>query len=196
VIGHWTLSIEGTPGEVRLARTEIAEEPWSADGPAGTAAGELSVVLRAAIGDAADPAWVTTVGQAFGQDLDFPAGSHVATERIAGRCFHVTYASNRASILRYGLDWRRTTSGGIARGSDLPAVPQAAGVFLTRDLHDAGFFARFRRPARGLIDIWAVELHNQWVISDPNAHGGLNWVLCLIPIAPAQLRLHQQDLAA
>jgi hypothetical protein len=41
------------------------------------------------------------------------------------------------------------------------------------------------------VDIWAVALDGQWLISDPNSSGGLDdgWMICLDPIAAEALEL-------
>jgi hypothetical protein len=188
--GGWTLTIEGALGEIRLTQTEGGKPEWSAEGPGGVAAGDLRRALLGAAWHGVDPIWITMVEGAVVQDLSSSRRATLPTELITGQCFHVTFAENRASIQKHGLDWRRAKLGGIARGSNLPANPEADGVFLTRDLEDAQFFARMgERPERGPVDIWAVDLIEQWVIGDPGASGGLNWVICPASISPAQLTL-------
>jgi hypothetical protein len=41
------------------------------------------------------------------------------------------------------------------------------------------------------VDIWAVALNGQWLISDPSSSGGLDdsWMICLDPIPARCLEL-------
>ncbi len=43
------------------------------------------------------------------------------------------------------------------------------------------------------VDIWVVALDGQWMISDPNASGGLDdgWTICLDPIPAERLELRR-----
>lgn len=70
--------------------------------------------------------------------------------------FHVTESSNRESILRHGLDWRRM---GPAPGIAGSEVPQCEGVFLARDEWETKWFVEMGRN-RGVaeIDVWEVLL--------------------------------------
>jgi hypothetical protein len=63
-----------------------------------------------------------------------------------GRWFHATFAENRESIRRHGLDFRRMAGPGIA-GS---LAAEAAGVFLTGDLESARWLPAWVVEARSI----------------------------------------------
>ncbi len=113
-------------------------------------------------------------------------------KRGRGRWFHSTFAENRASILRYGLDWTRMTGTGIAGSRG----PEAEGVFLCSDVDGAEWFARMDQRPGCAVDIWAVTLDGAWLVGDPGASGGGDdfWMICTEPIPPTQLTLLRADL--
>jgi hypothetical protein len=66
--------------------------------------------------------------------------------------FHVSSALNRESILSHGLDWTRM---GAAPGIAGSAAPEEQGVFLCRDLFEAGFYVQINNTG-GAVDVWTV----------------------------------------
>jgi hypothetical protein len=160
---------------------------------AGAGIGGLAEVLLAATGSGGDAEWIAAVIAAIERELatGTPQRSHLLIIRATGTWFHATFAENRGSIMRHGLDWRRMAGGGIA-GSNQAEWP---GVVLCADLEHARWFAEMGR--RDLVDIWAVELHDEWLEGDPGASGGGagNWMICSRPIAPRQSRLVEKHLA-
>jgi hypothetical protein len=82
------------------------------------------------------------------------------------------------------------------RGIAGSVEPEAAGTFLGSELEDAHWFVRMG-SRRGTVDIWAVELEDAWLVSDPGASGGFNdetWMICPSSIPPDRLTLLEQDL--
>lgn len=69
------------------------------------------------------------------------------------RLFHVTSASNRASIRAHGLDWSRM---GSAHGIAGSRRPEEEGIFLCLDEHEASYFVDMNNTG-GPVDVWAVE---------------------------------------
>ncbi len=58
-------------------------------------------------------------------------------------------------------------------------------------MESAEFFAQMGRRRGREVDIWAVALDGQCMISDPSASGGLDdrWMICLDPIPAERLEL-------
>jgi hypothetical protein len=187
------LSVSGADADVELERLDEAGLEWLAVGAGGDAIGALAEVLPAAVGSGGDADWIAAVIAAIERELALsaPQRSQLLVIRATGTWFHATFAENRESIMRYGLDWRRMTGPGIA-GS---AAAEWPGVFLCSDLADAHWFARMGR--RDVVDIWAVELDGVWLEGDPGADGGGgdNWMICPEPISPRQLRLVAKDIS-
>lgn len=189
----WLLTVRGAQADaVELEQLDDAGLDWFATGPGGDAVGTLAEVLPAAVAADSDPEWIGAVIAAIVRErgLGMPGRSQLLVMRATGTWFHVTFAENRESIMRHGLDWRRMAGGGIA-GSIEAEWP---GVFLCADLEDADSFAGMGR--RDLVDIWAVELDGVWLEGDPGSAGGGgdNWMICPEPIAPSRLRLVEKDL--
>jgi hypothetical protein len=106
--------------------------------------------------------------------------------------FHVSSSSNRESIKRHGLDWRRMASAAGIAGS---LEPEAAGVFLARDLDEARWFAEMGRSRHESVDIWEVTLPHDFDLDAdlPNdlpysESDGFLWTTR--PIRRDQIRLH------
>jgi hypothetical protein len=106
--------------------------------------------------------------------------------------FHVSSSSNRESIKRHGLDWRRMESTEGIAGS---LEPEAAGVFLARDLDEARWFADMGRSRHESVDIWEVTLPHDFDLYADLPTGlpysesdGFLWTTR--PIRPDQIRLH------
>jgi len=57
--------------------------------------------------------------------------------------YHVSASSNRGSIERHGLDWRRMEGRGIAGSLE----PEREGIFLAESLEEADFFCWMGRPS-------------------------------------------------
>lgn len=183
-------TIVSVGGNIELEQVDDAGREWFASGPEGDAIGGLREVLTSASADRADPAWVTAVGDTVERELGSTWRVMLLVKQVAGRWFHATFAENRESIVRHGLNYRRMVGPGIA-GSP---KPEAAGMFLGCDLESARWFARMGR--RGLVDIWAVDLVGVWLIGDPGAGGGGDdsWMICSEPIDPTQLTLIEKDI--
>ena len=106
--------------------------------------------------------------------------------------WHVSPSVNRQSIERYGLDWRRMTTTGIALppGED-PARsnrvrPELEAVFLSEAPEMAEFFVRFGiHPA---VDVWKVDATGLVVEDAPDG-----WHLCRSPIGPSRVTLVHRD---
>jgi hypothetical protein len=194
VSAGWLLTVRGAQAEVvELEQLDDAGLDWFAVGPARESIGALAEVLAAAIGAGGDAEWIAAVIAAIERELALSATerSQLLVIRATGTWFHATFAENRESIMRHGLDWRLMAGPGIA-GSIEAEWP---GVFLCADLEDAHWFAEMGR--RDLVDIWAVELDGVWLEGAPGASGGGagNWMICPQPIAPSSLRLVEKDLA-
>ena len=89
--------------------------------------------------------WIAAVIAAIERELALATTgrSQLLVMRASGTWFHATFAENRESIMRHGLDWRRMAGGGIA-GSVEAEWP---GVFVCADLEDAkAFFAGHGTP--------------------------------------------------
>jgi hypothetical protein len=187
----WTCTIVADAGTVKLAQLDDGGREWSGEGPGGDATGNLSEVLRAAAGAAADVAWLVVVEDIVRNELGSQRRSNRLIKQTTDRWFHTTFANNRASIQRYGLDYRRMTGQGIA-GSGAPETP---GVFLSNDLWQARWFARMGLR-RGAVDIWGADLVDAWLIGDPGASGGSadDWMISPDPIQPTRLTLIEKDI--
>lgn len=149
-------------------------------------------MLPAASGEPADAAWCAVIENAIRSEGGLHGRVGLSARKVTGQWFHATFASNRDSIRRHGLDHRRMAGRGIAGST----APEAAGIFLGSDLDDAHWFAHMG-SRQGRVDIWAVELKDEWRVSDANAGGGLDdesWMICPTAIPPEQLTLVEQDL--
>jgi len=67
--------------------------------------------------------------------------------------FHVTSVLNRDSIRTHGLDWSRM---GVASGIAGSSYPEAEGIFLARDVHEADWFVGLNNTG-GSVDVWQVR---------------------------------------
>lgn len=177
-------------GNIELEQLDDAGREWFAEGPGGDAIGGRGEGLAAVIDDQADPAWITVVTDTIERELASARRSMLLVKRVTGRWFHATFAENRSSILRHGLDHRRMTSPGIAGSTK----PEAAGVFLCCDLEGAHWFARMGR--RGPVDVWGADLVDVRLIGDPGAGSGGDetWMICPERIEAAQLTLIEKDI--
>jgi hypothetical protein len=189
--GHSCTILTGR-GDLELSQLDESGSEWFADGPGGEAAGALHEVLLTASGEPADATWVAVIENVIRSEGGLQGRVGLSARQVTGQWFHATFASNRESVRRHGLDHRRMAGQGIA-GS---AAPEAAGTFLSNDLDDAHWFARMG-SRQGCVDIWAVELKDEWLVSDPGASGGLDdesWLICPSAIPPRQLTLVERDL--
>jgi hypothetical protein len=185
----WTCTIVNVGGDVELEQLDDAGEEWFAIGPAGDASGGLDEVLAAVVDDQVDPAWITIVADTIDRERGSARRTMLLVTQVTGRWFHATFAENRSSIFRHGLDYRRMAGPGIA-GSP---TPEAAGVFLSWDLENARWFARMGR--RGPVDIWGADLVDVWLIGDPGAGGGDEiWMICPDPVKADRLTLIEKDI--
>jgi hypothetical protein len=188
----WNCTVLSAVGGIELEQGDDAGEEWLAIGPAGEAIGALDAVLSSAAGEGVDLDWVQAVAAAIGREIAVGERRRMLlVKRGAGVWYHATFASNRESIQRNGLDWRLMHGGGIA-GSRAPEWP---GVFLCATPEDASFFVRIG-SRRGPVDVWSVELDGEWLegARDSDMGGGDNWMICPVPIPSTRLKLLQRDL--
>jgi hypothetical protein len=161
---------------------------WSGTGPSGAQVGSLADVLNAIAEADADQEWLDCVAAVIAADSCTDGRSGLVVKRGSGTWFHVSVAENRPSILAHGLDWRRFPGSGIAGSRS----PEAEGVFLCRDINSAGFFVQMAAQRGRQADIWAVTLDGQFLISAPDASGGLDdsWMISTeaIPARAVELR--------
>jgi hypothetical protein len=103
---------------------------------------------------------------------------------LSERRYHVSPATNRESIRRFGLDWRRmpATVAGIALGH--PGRPEQEGIFLTHgdDVGEALFFVRMGGGRE--IDVWEVDVAGLALEAGPDG-----WLLCRATIDPQRVKL-------
>jgi hypothetical protein len=169
---------------VRLEQLDAAGDEWSGESSSATAVGSLRDVLDA-VCPGADPEWRDVVLLAVVADQEARVGrAGLVVSRGAGTRFHASRAANRDSIAEHGLDWRRMAGPGVA-GSRQPEWP---GVFLVDDLEGAQWFADM---AGGDADVWRVVVDGLWLVSDPNAGGGLEdgWAIAPEAIGPERVEL-------
>ena len=105
-------------------------------------------------------------------------------DRVEPR-YHVSPSTNRNSILRHGLDWKRmhANARGIACG--WRGRPDAEGIYLTHpDIFDTRFFARMGAGRR--VDVWRVDVTGL-PLEDLHSQG--DWWICREPIPPERLEL-------
>jgi hypothetical protein len=170
-------------GGIQLERLDPGGTQWSASGPSGKHVGGLAPVLAAAAGADADGGWLDAVAAVIRADSDGERRSGLMVRQAHGVWFHATFVKNRASILAHGLDWSRFVGSGIAGAQ----APETDGIFLCSDIESAALFVQMGRRRGREVDVWAVALDGQWLVSDPSSSGGLDddWMICPDPI-PAQ----------
>ncbi|NKX86426.1 hypothetical protein [Nocardia coubleae] len=99
--------------------------------------------------------------------------------------YHVTSVLNRASIARFGLDWRRM---GAARGIAGSHRPEQAGCFLALNDFECDWFVRMNNTG-GPVDVWEVRgIRTDDLVLSPEGHYYFPGV-----IAAAQLRVIRRD---
>ena len=106
-----------------------------------------------------------------------------------GRClWHVSPSENRGSIERYGLDWRRMQTTGVAAppSPDRVPRPELDAVFLCESLDDVEFFVGF--GSHPMVDVWEVDATSLVIEDAPDG-----WLMCRAAIPAALVRLVQQD---
>ncbi len=174
-----------TAGGIELEQLDPGANEWHASGPSGEHVGDLAVVLAAAADPNADRGRLDAVAAVVTADSRGERRSGLVVRQGQGVWFHTTFAENRASIRAHGLDWRRFVGSGIA-GS---RAPETDGIFLCSDMESAEFFVQMGRRRGREVDVWAVALDGEWLISDPSASGGLDdgWMICLDPIPAGRL---------
>jgi hypothetical protein len=188
----WNCTVLNPSGDIELEQLDHAGSEWLGIGPGGEATGELLDVLATAAADGTDPAWTRAVADALQRELAVgERRPNLLVKRGAGVWYHATFAANRDSIQRRGLDWQFMNGHGIA-GSTAPEWP---GIFLSASIEDARFFVRIG-ARRGPIDIWEVQLEGQWLEGAPDSDGGGgdNWMICTAPIPRKRIRLLERDL--
>ncbi|MFC7447448.1 hypothetical protein [Rhodococcus daqingensis] len=100
--------------------------------------------------------------------------------------YHVTSALNRASILRFGLDWRRM---GAAPGIAGSRRPVQEGCFLAADEFERDWFVRMNNTG-GAVDVW--EVHGVDAADLVLSPEGYHYFPGVIPTG--SVRLAQRDL--
>ncbi|MFH5207337.1 hypothetical protein ACHIPZ_03750 [Antrihabitans sp. NCIMB 15449] len=99
----------------------------------------------------------------------------------------MTSVLNRASIARYGLDWRRM---GAARGIAGSVAPEQQGCFLAVGAYELNWFVRMNNTG-GPVDVWEVDgVDADELIESPEGFQYLPGV-----VAADRIRLFQMDLA-
>lgn len=107
-------------GAIALEQVDDPGLEWLASGPAGEALGPLAEALARSAAVDSDPLWIDAVVDAVRRELIARVRrSMLLVKRGTGTWYHVTFTSNRESILEHGLDWRRMAGQGIA-GSAAP----------------------------------------------------------------------------
>ena len=100
--------------------------------------------------------------------------------------FHVTSVSNRESIGRYGLDWRRM---GAARGIAGSREPEQQGCFIAVGSFERDWFVRMNNTG-GAVDVWEVSgVRPADLVTSPEGFLYIPGV-----ISPDRLLLVQRDL--
>ena len=188
----WVCRVLSGAGNIELEQLDDAGRDWFAVGPSGEHIGALEEILTAAVGGSVDPNWFAVAVATVKRDSTSERRSMLLVKRAAGTWFHTTFAENRASISRHGLDWTRMTDTGIAGSRE----PEAEGVFLCSNIESAEWFAQMGWRRGRPVDIWAVALDGAWLVGDPGASGGGDddWMICTESIAHTQLTLVRNDL--
>jgi hypothetical protein len=150
--------------------------------------GDPDVVLAEVAERTPDDPWVTAVCAALRREVAWAhrgRRSALFVVQGTGEMFHVSPASNRESIRRYGLDWVRM---GATPGIAGSRQPELEGIFLCANRQDADFFIEMGSTAS---DIWAVDVSGAWLEGDPGAGGGGagNWLILPEPVEPSRVRL-------
>jgi hypothetical protein len=190
----WNSTVLSDAGDIDLEQIDDAGKEWLAIGPGGDAIGALHDVLTSAAANDANPEWTHAVAAALLREIEVgDRRTQLLVKRGVGAWYHATFAANRQSIQRNGLDWRLMNRQGIA-GSRAPEWP---GIFLCATRQDIEFFVMIG-ARRDPVDIWSVQLDGQWLEGAPDADGGGgdNWMICPTPIPPKNLRLLEQDLTS
>jgi hypothetical protein len=145
----WHCTALSTAGNIDLEQIDDAGEEWIAIGPGGEAIGSLHDALTSSAADGTDPDWVDAVAAALQREITIGGRrTMLLVKRGAGAWYHTTFAANRQSIQRHGLDWRLFHGQGIA-GSRSPEWP---GIFLCATIElDFGLLAEHRGPC--LLDL-------------------------------------------
>lgn len=187
----WTCTLLAERGDVLLEQLDDRGHDWFAEGPAGVAAGELRAVIAEAAAEGTDAEWIDAVAAAIGRELLVGIRrSTLLVKRGEGLMFHASPSENRDSIRRHGLDWRRTSTLGVA-GS---AEPEWPGIFLCSDMESAEWFAGMSRARTA--DIWSVRVDGIWLEGAPDADGGGgdDWMIAPEPIGPDRVELIEADI--
>jgi transposase-like protein len=148
--------------------------------------GPLAEVLAVTSGRGPGDPWVLAASEALVRERNWKGVGRRQVVEVtlgAGELNHVSAASNRESIRRHGLDWRRM---GAVPGVAGSKVPELAAVFLGQHPGDIEFFTRMaRRPC----DAWAVRADGLWVENEPSG-----WLMISQPVPPDRLRLIASDI--
>jgi hypothetical protein len=148
--------------------------------------GTTRAVLAGITNRRGDNPWVEAAVAAIERERAWDDGRRSSLEvyEATGEMFHVSAAANRASISRYGLDWRRMTRPGVAGARK----PELDGVFLCESEFDVQFFTDMCRVPS---DVWSADVSGRWVESGPSG-----WVIVTEPIPPSAVRLVRRDIVS
>jgi hypothetical protein len=97
--------------------------------------------------------------------------------------YHVSPSTNRASILRHGLDITWMSGIGIAGSTSA----EVEGIFIAQSLWEAFYFAGFGVHER--VDVWSVDARGLRLLQD-----GGGYLFYPGAIGPERLRLVEADL--
>ncbi len=177
--------------EIAAASGRIALEELCEDGSVcrartarGVRVGTTSTVLAAASGRPPNDPWVIAVTAALARERKWRAWgsgwgrSHSLEIKVGqGTMYHVTAIANRASILKWGLDWDHMGDSPGVAGS---RTPEAPGIWLNDDAKD-DFFVDMARHA---LETWEVDVTGLWLELRPH-----EWWFTSSRISPDRLRL-------
>jgi hypothetical protein len=147
---------------------------------------DSDVIARTTGRSASDP-WVAAVVSALGHERTWRSlgRRRILDVRIgSGEMFHVAAATNRASILEHGLDWRRMRGHGIAGSQG----PELDAIFLCESLDEAEFFLWM---ATSPSDVWTVRVDQLVIENGPDG-----WWIVTQPVPPEQLGIARSDVPA
>lgn len=176
--------VRGTTFTLNELEVDGVEDQCSVELDGRMYRGQTAQVVSRALARHPDDPWVEAVVSALQRERGWRSwGSgwgrrhQLEIKRGEGFMYHVSPSVNRASILRYGLDWHRMGAAPNVAGSPRPELP---GVFLQEHEHD-DFFVDMARTAT---DMWRVRVDGFWLESGPSG-----WWVVPHPISRERLDL-------